>query len=97
MLKTLPTTDPHERQIASIQQNIHKSMEQLPLESLKVLQQFAAFLEQQEINGQVTVKPQQTMKLVTVSPEQVIKLSGALPTGYDGDALLDSEAYFDDI
>ncbi|MEM7124804.1 MAG: hypothetical protein AAF702_00670 [Chloroflexota bacterium] len=97
MLNTAPTSYSQEMQIESIQKNIHDIVEQLPLESLRIIQQFALFLQQKEPQELLFEKPPTPMKIVTVPASQVMKLAGALPTGYEGNALLDSEAYFDDV
>lgn len=97
MLNTLSTTDTHERQVASIQQDIHKSIEQLPLESLKVLQQFAAFLEQQTANKQPLVSERQPLKMVPVPASTLVGLTGVLNPGYEGNALEDTEALYDEL
>lgn len=97
MVNSLSTADTHERQVASIQQDIHKSIEQLPLESLKVLQQFAEFLEQQTLNKRQPDGERQPLKLVPVPASRLTGLIGLLSPGYEGNALEDTEAYFDDI
>ena len=97
MLNTAHVADSHEIQVEVIQQDIHRTLEQLPLESLKMLQQFAAFLQQQVPEKTKPINGKRPLEIKTVPVSQVMKLAGALPTGYVGNALEDSEALYDDV
>jgi len=83
----------------TLQEDIHRLIEKIPVDSLKMLKQFALFLNQQVLPSSESIlsdEPKQ-LKIVTVPVSQVLKLAGALPSGYEGNALLDTEKYFEDI
>ena len=97
MLNTASTAESHELQVESIQQDIHKVVGQLPLESLKTLQQFAMFLQQQESEKPAFVNGKRPLEIKALPVSSLTGLIGALSPGYEGNALEDTEALYDDI
>ena len=100
MLNTAKTIMGNEMQATDIRQDIFARIETLSLDSLQLLQKIVMLL-QQHIRptieeSEVDSEPKR-MKIVTIPASQVLKLAGALPTGYEGDALVDTETYYDDI
>jgi hypothetical protein len=84
-----------------IQNRILPLLEKLPPESLAVVEQFVRFLQEQAQKGQVveTVKPTGAPYLYPTVPVPASSLAqwvNLLPEGYDGDALADTEALYDE-
>ena len=84
-------------------QRIYRLLDNLPPTSLPVVEQFVEFLRQQAQRGQpvVTVAGEEaspyrypTVALPASSLDAWVNL---LPEGYDGDALADSEAVYDEV
>jgi len=89
---------------AEVQSRILPLLEQLPPESLTVVEQFVRFVQEQAQKGQViesVSKPKErapylypTVPVPAASLAQWVNL---LPEGYDGDALADTEALYDEV
>jgi len=84
-----------------IQNRILPLLEKLPPESLAVVEQFVRFLQEQAQKGRVveTVKPTGAPYLYPTVPVPASSLAqwvNLLPEGYDGDALADTEALYDE-
>ena len=105
MSEIIQKNEPYEVQVELVQQEIQRLLKQLPLDSLKFVLQFTTFLVQQMPNalsfGQNNFKPKQIeqneVNIVTVPPSSLTGLIGLMPAGYEGDALEDTEALYDDI
>ena len=85
------------------QERINSLLKGMPLESLRMVEQFVRFLDEQARNGQPVVtkeaepQGQPPYKYPSV-PLPVSFLDGwvnLLQEGYDGDALMDTEALYD--
>jgi hypothetical protein len=85
-----------------IQNRILPLLEKLPPESLAVVEQFVRFVQEQAQKGQVVeivVKPTGAPYLYPTVPVPASSLAqwvNLLPEGYDGDALADTEALYDE-
>lgn len=87
-----------------VKQRIVQLLDRLPAESLVVLEQFVRFLDDQAQRGQ-------RLSLVSETPEEprfrypTVPLPASsldwwldlLPEGYEGDALADTEALYDEV
>ncbi len=78
-------------------------LDELPPEGLKLVEEFVQFLRQQVLKAKpaetVAVKESQKPYLyptVTMPAESMRDLIGIMPVGYEGDALEDSEALYDE-
>jgi len=86
-----------------VQSRILPLLEKLPPESLAVVEQFVRFVHELAQEGQV-VETVSTPKgrapylypTVLVPASSLAQLVNLLPEGYDGDALADTEALYDE-
>jgi hypothetical protein len=85
-----------------VQNRILPLLEKLPPESLSVVEQFVRFVHELAQKGQVVetvAKPQGAPYLYPTVPVPASSLTwwvNLLPEGYDGDALADTEALYDE-
>lgn len=99
MLNSASGNNTHETHVQSIRTDIARLIEQLPVESLKVLWQFASFLQQQgsDDDSLPTQDKPAPLEIVAVPAAQISNLIGILSPGYRGNALEDTEAILDDV
>jgi hypothetical protein len=84
-MDTLTSTQLTKRKISEL-------LDELPPESLKVVEQFIRFLRQQ---GPVMPEPRYPTVLAPASG--LAAWTALLPEGYAGDALADTEALYDEV
>jgi hypothetical protein len=92
------------KQTARIHADLTAILAELPPESVQALEQFARFLREQARRGQPATARRQKGKqqpylypTIAVPASSVEKWIGLFPgEGYEGDALEDSEALYDD-
>jgi hypothetical protein len=92
--------------VQDTQSRIRALLHDLPAESLAVVEQFVAFLRQQSERGRtVTVgegeerveHPPYRYPTVPVPPSSLDAWMNLIPEGYEGDALADTEALYDEV
>ena len=78
-------------------------LEDLPPESLKVVEEFVRFLHEQAQQGNLVVTskspgshPAYLYPTVLVSPSSLSRWLDLAPSGYEGDALKDTESVYDE-
>jgi len=90
--------DSQKTQAGDLRNDLYRLIEKLPLESLNIMQQFAAFLSQQTSDTPTpSMEQKRTLEIVTVPASRLAGLIGLLSPGYEGNALDDTEALYDDI
>jgi hypothetical protein len=78
-------------------QYIQSLLDNLPAESLPVVEQFVRFLQEQDRHGQtITAPPHPHYPTVALPAHSLENWLNLLPEGYEGDALADSEALYDE-
>jgi hypothetical protein len=78
--------------------HIESLLDDLPAETLPVVEQFVRFLQEQARHGQpITVAQHSHFPTVALSPQSLENWLNLLPEGYEGDALEDSEALYDEV
>jgi hypothetical protein len=92
--------------VQETERRIRSLLHDLPAESLAVVEQFVAFLRRQSEQGRaVTVSereeeaehPPYRYPTVSVPPSSLDAWMDLVPEGYDGDALADTEALYDEV
>jgi hypothetical protein len=81
-------TDPSEETTRRIQ----RLLEDLPLENLEQVEHFIRF-----IRGEEKSLPKNLYPTIAVPASTLTVWTNLLPEGYEGDALLDTEALYDDV
>jgi hypothetical protein len=88
----------------SVQSRILTLLEGLPLESLTLVERFVQFLREQARRGQPVVavsdqeeRPPYRYPTVAVPPSSLDGWLNLVPEGYEGDALADTEALYDEV
>ena len=89
----------------ALQKDIAALLDDLPSESLVTVKEFVTFMHYQLSKGQIvstTEEHQAYLRYPTigVSPARILKLAESLSQdgfGYEGNALVDSEAVYDDV
>ena len=85
----------------TVQSHILALLDDLPPESLTVVEQFVQFLHEQAQRGQpVVVRDERVPYAYPTVPVPASSLDGWLdlaPEGYEGDALADTEALYDEV
>jgi len=86
------------------QSRILSLLNELPPESLALVERFVQFLREQAQRGQPVVvaseqeeRPLYIYPTVPVPPSSLDKWMNLLPEGYEGDALADTEALYDEV
>ena len=76
-------------------------LEDLPPESLKIVEQFVRFLHEEAQQGNLVVastpsanRPSYLYPTIPVAPSSLNQWLDLVPSGYDGDALKDTEALY---
>jgi hypothetical protein len=80
-------------------QKIIALLDDLPADSLPMVETFIRFMQTQQPD-KTSEKSEQTPWLyptVPVSPESLMKWTELLTSGYEGDALADTEALYDEV
>lgn len=77
-----------------IQDEIIALLSELPFEAKTTVKQFTLFLSEQ-LRAKHEARP--PAKIVTVPASSLVGLTGLLSPGYEGNALEDTEALYDDI
>jgi hypothetical protein len=92
--------------VQETQSRIRSLLSDLPAESLAVVEQFLAFLRQQSEHGRTVMviegekkeeQPPYRYPTVPVPPSSLDAWMDLIPEGYDGDALADTEALYDEV
>ena len=85
----------------TMQSHILALLQDLPPESLTLVERFVQFLREQARRGQpVVVRDERTPYTYPTVPVPASSLDGWLdlvPAGYEGDALADTEALYDEV
>jgi hypothetical protein len=95
MLKQNATIANNSAVISIIQQRITALLNDLPLESLQLLEQFVQFLSQKAHSKRPSVPYH--YPTVEIEPATVDGLVGIMPKTYTGDALVDTESLYDEV
>ena len=102
-VKTKTTDTAAEDLTQIVKERILPLLEELPSESLAVVERFVAFLHEQARQGQtvtVTLKkaahPPYRYPTVRVPPSSLSRWLDLVPEGYEGDALADTEALYNE-
>jgi hypothetical protein len=99
------TTRP-QTSVQETQRRIRSLLHDLPAESLAVVEQFVAFLRQQLEQGRavsvseekvVVEHPPYRYPTLSVPPSSLDAWMNLIPEGYEGDALADTEALYDEV
>ncbi len=104
---TKPKAEPAVEETDAARDRLRKLLDQLPAESLPVVEAFLRFLNRQaeEQKPVVLTEPQSAGEkqhsprypdTVTVPISALREVIGILPEGYEGDALADTEALYDE-
>jgi hypothetical protein len=90
--------------VQSTRQSILDLLDELPLESLTMVETFIRFLRDQTQQGKPIVAAPDVAELprfryptVPVPASSLDKWVDLLPEGYEGDALADTEALYDEV
>lgn len=90
------------KQTVQIDAELGAILAELPPESVQMIEQFARFLREQARQGRKTTRRQQKKQQPYLHPtiampaSSLSKWIGLLPIGYEGDALEDAEALYDE-
>ena len=87
-----------------VSSHILSLLDELPPESLTVVEQFVRFLHEQARRGRTVTtvseeneRPPYIYPSVAVPPSSIDAWLDLLPEGYEGDALADTEALYDEV
>jgi hypothetical protein len=92
--------------VQETESRIRSLLHDLPAESLAVVEQFVAFLRQQAERGRAVSVNEREEEVehypyryptVSVPPSSLDAWMDLIPEGYEGDALADTEALYDEV